>query len=75
MLANPLTFWYQILHDTIGILAIALGVILVVLFLIKRDIPLKLLKRTRPFMFLTIGIWVLAFILGIYWYILAWVLI
>ena len=75
MLANPITFWYQIVHDIIGIFAIILGAILVVLFLVKRGMPLKLLKRTRPFMFLTIGVWIVAFILGVYWFLLAWVLI
>jgi len=75
MLANPLANWYQILHDAVGILAIGLGVVLVLMFLIKTGMPLKLLKRTRPFMFLTIGTWLLAFILGFYWFLLAWVII
>ncbi|MBE0526133.1 MAG: hypothetical protein IH631_04275, partial [Candidatus Thorarchaeota archaeon] len=35
MLANPIANWYQILHDAIGILAISLGVILVLIFLVK----------------------------------------
>jgi hypothetical protein len=72
MLANPILNWYQILHDVIGIIAIGLGVVLVLLFLIKKGMPLKLLKRSRPFMFLTIGTWLLAFILGVYWFALAW---
>jgi len=75
MLANPIANWYQILHDAVGILAIGLGVVLVLLFLIKTGMPLKLLKRTRIFMFLTIGTWIIAFILGFYWFLLAWVLI
>lgn len=75
MLANPIANWYQILHDVVGILAIGLGVILVVMFLVKKGMPLKLLKRTRPFMFLTVGTWLLAFILGFYWFLLAWVLV
>lgn len=75
MLSDPITFWYQIVHDVVGILAILLGAILVILFLIKKGMPLKLLKRTRPFMFLTIGVWIVAFILGVYWFLLSWVLI
>lgn len=75
MIANPILNWYQIVHDIVGILAIGLGVVLVLIFLVKTGMPLKLLKRTRPFMFLTIGIWLLAFILGIYWFLLAWVLV
>lgn len=75
MLANPLMNWYQILHDLVGSLALILGIILTVLFLIKRGMPLKLLKRTRPLMFLTIGTWILAFLMGVYWFLLAWVFI
>ena len=75
MLSDPITFWYQIVHDVVGILAIALGAILALLFIVKRGMPLKLLKRTRPFMFLTIGVWVIAFLLGVYWFMLSWVLI
>jgi hypothetical protein len=75
MLSNPMAFWYMIVHDIVGILAIGLGAILVILFLVKRGMPLKLLKRTRPIMFLTIGVWVIAFLLGVYWFLAAWVLI
>jgi hypothetical protein len=75
MLADPITNWYQIVHDVIGMLAIVLGVILVVVFLIKTGMPLKLLKRTRPLMFVTVGIWVIAFLLGVYWFLLSWILI
>ena len=75
MLSNPVTFWYQIVHDIVGILAIGLGAVLAVLFLIRTGMPHKLLKRTRPIMVLTIGVWVIAFILGVYWFLLAWVLI
>ncbi|MHA1864291.1 MAG: hypothetical protein ACTSWA_11030 [Candidatus Thorarchaeota archaeon] len=75
MLANPIANWYQILHDIIGILAIGLGILLVLLFLFKKGMPSKLLKQTRPIMFLTIGTWIIALILGIYWFLLAWVIV
>ncbi len=75
MLANPLLNWYQIVHDIVGILAIGLGVLLVVIFLARSGMPIKLLKQTRPLMFLTIGTWIIAFVLGVYWFLLAWVLI
>ncbi len=75
MLANPIMNWYQIVHDIVGILAIGLGVLLVVIFLVRSGMPIKLLKQTRPLMFLTIGIWIIAFVLGVYWFLLAWVLI
>ncbi len=73
MMSNPIMFWYQIVHDIVGILALGLGAILVIIFLVKTGMPLKLLKRTRPFMFLTIGVWVIAFVLGVYWFLIAWI--
>ena len=73
MLSNPIGLWYQITHDIIGIFAIALGAILVILFLVKTGMPAVWLKRTRPLMFLTIGVWIIAFILGVYWFLKAWV--
>jgi hypothetical protein len=75
MLANPIMNWYQIVHDIVGILAIGLGVLLVVIFLARSGMPIKLLKQTRPLMFLTLGTWIIAFVLGVYWFLLAWVLI
>ena len=75
MLADPVTFWYQIVHDIIGILAIALGALLSIIFIVKRGMPLKLLKRARPFMFITIGAGIIAFLLVVYWFMLSWVLI
>ncbi|MFW9805447.1 MAG: hypothetical protein ACFFFK_01800 [Candidatus Thorarchaeota archaeon] len=73
MLGDPLTFWYQIVHDLVGILAIGLGTVLAIIFLVKKGMPLKLLKRARPFMFLTIGVWILAFMFGLYWFLRAWI--
>ncbi|MBY8998175.1 MAG: hypothetical protein KGD60_10610 [Candidatus Thorarchaeota archaeon] len=73
MLSNPIANWYQIVHDVVGILAIGLGILLVLVFLVKSGMPLKLLKRTRPLMFLTIGVWILAFVLGVYWFLIAWI--
>jgi hypothetical protein len=75
MLTNPVLNWYQIVHDAVGLFAIGLGILLVVMFLVKTGMPLKLLKRTRPLMFLTIGTWVIAFILGLYWFLVGYVLI
>lgn len=75
MLTNPIMNWYQIVHDIVGIFAIGLGVLLVVIFLVRSGMPIKLLKQTRPLMFLTIGTWIIAFVLGVYWFLLAWVLI
>lgn len=75
MLANPMAFWYQIVHDMLGFVGISLGIILALLYVFKRDMPLKLLKRTRPIMFLTIGVWLVAFVLGLYWFLLGYVLI
>jgi len=71
-LSNPLLYWYQIVHDIVGLLAIGLGAILVAVFLVKGGMPWKLIKKTRPLMFLTIGTWIVAFLLGFYWFLLAW---
>ena len=75
MMADPIQNWYQIVHDVTGMLAIVLGVLLVAIFLVKAGMPIKLLKSTRPLMFITVGTWVIAFLLGVYWFLLAWVLI
>lgn len=74
MLANPILNWYQIVHDAVGIFAIVSGVFLAVLFLVKRGMPLRFLKRTRPLMFLTVGTWIIAFVLGLYWFLVGYVL-
>ncbi|MHA2378228.1 MAG: hypothetical protein ACXADS_03055 [Candidatus Thorarchaeota archaeon] len=70
--ADPVANWYQILHDTLGIIAIALGLIVAVVFLVRRDMPLKLLKRTRPVMILILTLWVITFILGLAAYLVGW---
>ncbi|MFW9907427.1 MAG: hypothetical protein ACFFEF_02525 [Candidatus Thorarchaeota archaeon] len=75
MLADPIGNLYQIIHDTLGILGIGLGIVLTIMFAFKRDMPIKLLKKARPLMFLTIGVWILAFILGAYWYLVGHVLV
>ena len=75
MLADPITNWYQITHDMLGFVGIGLGIILALLYAFKRDMPLNLLKRTRPIMFLTIGVWLAAFFLGFYWFLLGYILI
>ncbi len=71
----PLTrtiLWWQIVHELIGGTAIVMGIVLVILFIVRKGMPLKLLKRTRPFMFLTIGLWLISFLFGIYWWSVAY---
>ena len=70
MLASPMENWYQITHDMLGILAIALGIIMGLMFGPRKDMPIKLLKKTLPVMLLTVALWVAAFVLGLYWYLL-----
>ncbi|UCH05510.1 MAG: hypothetical protein JSW05_04925, partial [Candidatus Thorarchaeota archaeon] len=72
LFADPAGNWLQILHDTLGIIAIALGFIIAVVFLVKRDMPLKLLKRTRPVMILILTLWIITFILGLAAYVMIW---
>ncbi|MFW9799992.1 MAG: hypothetical protein ACFFD9_06130 [Candidatus Thorarchaeota archaeon] len=69
---DPISSWYQILHDALGIIAISLGFIVAVVFLVRRDMPLKLLKRTRPVMILILTLWVVTFLLGVMSYIIGW---
>ncbi len=70
IMSDPIANWYKIVHDILGFIGIALGIIISVIYLIRRDMPLKLLKKTRPFMFATLFIWTASFILGMYWFIL-----
>ena len=75
MLADPVGNWYQIAHDMLGFVGIGLGIVLALLYAFRRDMPLKLLKRTRPIMFLTIGVWIVSFLLGFYWFLLGYIII
>ncbi len=63
--SDPIGNWYLILHDVVGLLAVGFGALLVLLFLAVKGMPLRLLRRTRPIMFLTMILWVIAFILGL----------
>ncbi len=69
LFSDPLGNWYQIAHDMIGLLAIGLGSILVLVFITRRGMPLKLLKKTRPLMIVTLVMWILSFGLGIVSYV------
>ena len=55
----------QIMHDGIGFAAIICVSILVVIFLVKRDLPISLLRKARPIMFLTLFLWILVFAPGL----------
>jgi hypothetical protein len=63
--SDPIGNWYLILHDVVGLLAVGFGALLVFLFLAVRGMPLRLLRRTRPIMFMTMILWVIAFLLGL----------
>lgn len=64
LLTDPVQFWRPLLHFILGTFALIFGIILGIIFLIKRDIPLKLLRRARPLMILTLTLWVLSFVVG-----------
>jgi predicted small integral membrane protein len=72
VIANPLGYWHVILHDTLGIMAVILGIIVGVTFIIRRDMPLKLLKRFRPVMLLILFLWITTFFLGFMVYMVGW---
>ncbi|NWF95005.1 MAG: hypothetical protein HXY34_02585 [Candidatus Thorarchaeota archaeon] len=64
VMANPQTYWYVIVHDTLGILTIGMALILVVAFLIRPDLPLRLLRRARPIMIIVLTTWTVTFLFG-----------
>jgi heme A synthase len=64
--------WYQILHDTFGIIAIVLSILVSAIFLWRRDMPGRLLKRTRPLMILILILWIITFVLGVLAYTIFW---
>ncbi|MFW9966206.1 MAG: hypothetical protein ACFFEA_03560 [Candidatus Thorarchaeota archaeon] len=66
------TSWHQIIHDTLGVIVVVLSIIVSIVFLIRRDMPLKLLKRTRPLMILILTFWIITFALGVLAYTIFW---
>jgi hypothetical protein len=72
IIADPVGNWPLILHDTLGIVAVLLGIIVGVTFLIRRDMPLKLLKRFRPVMLVILVLWITTFFLGFVVYVIGW---
>lgn len=72
MLGNPLLYWYQIIHDFVGMFAIVVGVLLVVVYFVKTRMRPTLLKHTKSLMLLTVVTWIIAFVLGVYWFLLGY---
>jgi hypothetical protein len=64
LLTDPIRFWRPLAHFILGSLALVFGILLGIIFLIKRDMPLKLLRRARPIMILTLTLWIISFALG-----------
>ncbi|MFX1532684.1 MAG: hypothetical protein ACFFDI_00460 [Promethearchaeota archaeon] len=62
-----------ILHISLGITTISLGVFLVIIFLLNPDIPLALLKKIQPVMVVVLGCWIITFALGATTYFLSYV--
>jgi len=69
---DPIASMHQIVHDTIGLVTVALSIVVALMFLVRRDMPLKLLKRTRPVMILVLALWLITFTLGIVAYTTFW---
>jgi hypothetical protein len=65
LLGDPIVNMGYILHFTIGMTADALSIILAVLFIVRRDMPLSLLRRARPLMFTTLILWIISYGLGL----------
>jgi hypothetical protein len=66
------TSWHQILHDTLGLIAVALSIVVSAVFVVRRDMPLRLLKRTRPLMILILILWIITFVFGVLAYTIFW---
>ena len=62
-----------ILHVSLGLITISLGVFIVIVFLLNREIPLALLKKIQPVMVVVLGCWIITFILGVTNYFLSYV--
>ncbi|MFW9845656.1 MAG: hypothetical protein ACFFD6_02825, partial [Candidatus Thorarchaeota archaeon] len=72
IMTDPVGNWPIILHDTLGIIAVILGIIVGMTFMVRRGMPLKLLKRTRPVMILILVLWITSFCLGFVVYFIGW---
>lgn len=65
LLSDPVGSWHTIVHIVVGFLALGLGLVISLIFLLKPGMPPKLVKSTRPLMKITLVLWLTAFILGI----------
>jgi hypothetical protein len=65
LLGNPVAFLPQLVHDTLGFLAVILSILLVVIFAFYRNLQLGILRKARPIMILTLILWMLVFALGL----------
>ena len=61
---NPVRFWYVILHDSLGIITLMLAIVLVLLFILKPGMPLRILRRARPVMIIVLIVWIVTFAIG-----------
>jgi hypothetical protein len=65
LLSNPVAFLPQLIHDTLGFLAVILSILLIVIFVFYRNLQLGILRRARPIMILTLVLWLVVFALGL----------
>ncbi|MFX0064931.1 MAG: hypothetical protein ACFFC7_22370 [Candidatus Hermodarchaeota archaeon] len=65
--------WPIILHISLGIITMSLGIFVIVIFLLNREIPLALLKKIQPVMVVVLGCWIITFALGATVYFLSYV--
>ncbi|RDE14150.1 MAG: hypothetical protein C4K47_04875 [Candidatus Thorarchaeota archaeon] len=57
--------WYIIVHEIVGFLALGIGLVISVIFLIKPGMPPALVKKTRRWMWVVLILWIIAFLFGI----------
>jgi hypothetical protein len=53
------------LHSIVGLITVGLGVALITIFLLRPEMPLKLLRRGRPLMITTFIIFIIVFVVGV----------
>lgn len=70
--ADPFATLHVTVHLMIGLVTVVLSIIVSFMFLVRRDMPLKLLKRTRPVMILVLSLWTITFLLGVMTYTTFW---
>ena len=61
---QPITVISMLFHVIAGIIGLVIAIGLLIVFIVNRDLNISILKKTRPFMFATLILWVILFVGG-----------